>query len=130
MTIIVAMTTDACPPGLVDCPACDGAGSVAEGRRIPSSYFAPAEHDSRRCDRCGGSGEVLDPDSDAVDLRLAAALDIAVRCAARLLDVRSFWAGRGDPVPDDAELYRVMASYQYRPTASIASYRPPSAVTS
>ena len=71
-------------PGFMACPDCDGTGSIADGRRIPASFFQPAEVDSHGCERCGGTGEALDPETDAVDLDLTLRLARVARKAARL----------------------------------------------
>lgn len=78
-------------PGFMACPACDGSGAICDGRRIPASYYQPAEYDQHACDRCGGSGEALDPETDAVDLALVLRLSNVVRNAATRPYVIGSW---------------------------------------
>lgn len=87
-------------PGHMACPDCDGTGSVNDGRRIPESFFQPAEYDFHPCDRCVGEfrlsrgvtvhlgGEVLDPEFEYDEATVAivlSALSFARRPAAKSL---------------------------------------------
>lgn len=73
--------------GLKTCPRCHGAGVVSLGTRVPQSLFAERKDYEVACLRCGGSGEVFDPENEGVNERWAQDLARVVEIAAKLVEV-------------------------------------------